>query len=86
MYSLFNTRRNGIGMQPFLKGTAGVVVVGFEPYRIMLDDQARSQRVHTATYTSGNLPLTFLDSYEPERACTSEKVEKSTRNLESKKS
>jgi len=37
--------------------------------------------------TSGNLPLTFLDSYELVRACTSEKVEKLTRNLklESKK-
>ena len=37
-------------------------------------------------HTSGNLPLTFLHSYELVRARTSEKVDKSTSNLESKKS
>jgi len=37
-------------------------------------------------YTSGNLPLTFLHSCELVRARTSEKVDKSTSNLESKKS
>ena len=35
---------------------------------------------------SGNLPLTFLHSYELVRARASEKVDKSTSNLESKKS
>jgi len=36
--------------------------------------------------SSGNLPLTFLHSYELVRARASEKVDKSTSNLESKKS
>jgi len=46
---------------------------------------------HSSTYsvgavsiaiTSGNLPLTFLHSYKLMRACTSEKADKCTRNLE----